>query len=273
MYDLKRTKSTPEASAEYAQFLGDVFDNDQLFTAEYIDWLYRQNPQGPVVGFDAIFEGEVVAHYVTIPVSAKIDGQVEKGLLSLNTATSPEHTGKGLFTKLATATYQAGADEGYKFVVGVANQNSTHGFVKKLGFELVRPLDARIGFMGPYKATKDADFKMHWDEASLQWRLNKPSANYWAEETGYFAKTPYPLTRVFLGSGSSKASNSSFKKAFALFDLEIGLSEEGRSGLSFEIPKALRPSPLNLIFKDLTESHRSLKDKSIRFQAMDFDAF
>jgi hypothetical protein len=37
------------------------------------------------------------------------------------------------------------------------------------------------------------------------------------------------------------------------------------------IPMRFRPSPLNLIFKDLTGQGRTLDPGTVRFQALDFD--
>ena len=64
--------------------------NDKLGKA-YIDWLYLQNPDGPVVGVDAYLGGELAAHYATIPRRYCVGGTHHKALLSVNTATHPAH--------------------------------------------------------------------------------------------------------------------------------------------------------------------------------------
>ena len=85
---------------------------------------------------------------------------------------------KGLFTKLAAKTFEAGAAQGYDGVYGVANANSTPGFVRKLGFQLVRPLEARIGIGGlrhGEKASASAlSFERSWSPAALRWRCANP---------------------------------------------------------------------------------------------------
>ena len=107
-----------------------VFPEALHFTNEVIRWQYLDNPEGKAVGFNA-WAGDVLAgHYVTIPLRARVHGKEERGLLSLNTATHADHRGKGLFTRLAQATYDRAASEGYGFVVGVANANSTHGLCR-----------------------------------------------------------------------------------------------------------------------------------------------
>ena len=41
----------------------------------------------------------------------------------------------------------------------------------------------------------------------------------------------------------------------------------------FDIPRRLRPSPLNLIFKDLTGNNRELAAEKVKFQLIDFDVY
>ena len=82
--------------------LFNVCYKSNTMTKTYLNWLYFQNPLGPVVGFDAIHEGEVVAHYACIPT--KVDNYV--GLLSLNNATHPSFRSQGLHPKLAQMTYE-----------------------------------------------------------------------------------------------------------------------------------------------------------------------
>ena len=138
----------------YSKLLSEVFTDTKKFTLDFLDWQYFKNPVGDVVGFDAFYNNELVAHYVTIPVVYKFNDKTLNGLLSLNTATKAEHQGKGLFTKLASDTYDLAKEKGYKFIIGVANQNSTHGFIKKLGFDLVGKLDVKI-YLGTIKQKKE----------------------------------------------------------------------------------------------------------------------
>jgi len=157
-----------------------VFPEALHFTNEVIRWQYLDNPEGRAVGFNA-WAGDVLAgHYVTIPLRARVHGKEERGLLSLNTATHADHRGKGLFTRLAQATYDRAASEGYGFVVGVANANSTHGFTKKLGFQLVGPLRAMVG-VGPipFRGRREEPvFEPIRDPAWITWRLSHPVNRY-----------------------------------------------------------------------------------------------
>ncbi|MFZ1687776.1 MAG: GNAT family N-acetyltransferase, partial [Flavobacteriales bacterium] len=159
---------TDDASiAAMTALLRQVFPNAAHFTEEVVRWQYRENPDGEAVGFNAWNGTELAAHYVTIPLLARVNDKEERGLLSLNTATHPSHQGKGLFTKLANATYEAAATQGFGFVIGVANANSTHGFTKKLGFQLVSPLCAMIG-CGPlaFDHPDRIQYEHSWSDAA-----------------------------------------------------------------------------------------------------------
>jgi hypothetical protein len=126
------------------------------------------------VGCNAYAGPELVAHYVTQPLVAVFRGVEERGLLSLNTATHPDHRGRALHPELARRTYAAEA--GFGFVTGAANQYRTRSFVEKLDFRFVRSLDARFG-LAPLprpRRKSEVDFARVWDAPTLAWRLLPP---------------------------------------------------------------------------------------------------
>jgi hypothetical protein len=126
---------------QYVDLFKLCFPNSSL-TLEYLDWLYFQNPQGFVVGYDAINNGRVVAHYACIPI--EIEGFSQKCLLSVNTATHPDFQGLGIFKLIAQQTYDT-YTRSFSSVIGVANGNSEKTFIEKLGFMKFGNLDLRFG--------------------------------------------------------------------------------------------------------------------------------
>ena len=145
-YRIEKVKTDEFALRESQSLLQLVFkEHADKFSFEYLKWQYADNPVGPIVGFNAYLDNVLAAHYVTMPIYMNIDGKRTLGLLSLNTATHPDHRGKRLFSILAERTYQYAAENGYKFVIGVANANSTHGFIKYLKFKLIGSLTFKIG--------------------------------------------------------------------------------------------------------------------------------
>ncbi len=280
-YDIQPIQLDASSVANYARFLGEIFQKKSLFTNEYVDWLYNQNPDGKTIGFNAIApDQQLAAHYVAQPLQAMVDGQLVKGLLSYNTATHPNHGGKGLFTKLAQATYDHAASLGYTFVVGVSNQNSTHGFIKKLGFQLVGPLDVKLG-VGKINFALDQtySYQRHWTNEALQWRLNHPSKQYFVKryKKNYEVLIPAkPGLNVVLGNFDHSFTELEQRKSvFGMAKMWMGIDAKAswNRGVFVNLPDRLKPSPLNLIFKDLTSEKRQLDPTKIKFNVLDFDAF
>lgn len=268
MYDFKPISSAMGEIREISELLTNVFPDTDKFTSEFLKWQYLDNPMGTVVGFNA-FEGEeLAAHYATIPVNWKINSELKKGLLSLNTATHINHRGKKLFTQLAEATYKLAQEQGYEFVVGVANANSTPGFLKKLNFKLIAPLNAYIALSG--KTTPEESFSTHsvWNTQDLDWRIQNPSNLYYINKEVLLSKTHIgPLAGV-LGNFSSPFQ--SLGKLKSPLKLHIGLNHTKVARI--KIPRKLQPSPLNLIYKSLSD-HPIPDKKDILFRLIDFDAY
>lgn len=271
--------STCDSSLQnYVGILQSVFPKNIKFNFEYLKWLYHYNPFGKIVGFNALYNNKIVAHYVTTPITAYYYGAEVKGLLSLNTATLPEHQGKGLFTKLANLTYEHGYEAGFKFVCGVANANSTPGFLKKLGFNLIAPLNTKIGFGKVDILSNDVNFsfKRLWTQETLEWRLNNPSFDYWKEKNIILVKSKYPATNAILGIDQNYPDNF-IRNGSSFFErnkprIYIGINDTIRWGRNFyDIPSRLRPVPLNFIFKDLQGINNFIKKEELLFQSIDFD--
>jgi GNAT superfamily N-acetyltransferase len=134
MLEFKPLEVAPPDIQNYADLFKAVFNEPEVLTTKFLDWLYAKNPVGNAFGLNAWSDGELAAHYAAIPVVYLINGVKTKGLLALNTATHPKHQGKGIFTKIGNAANELAASRGYEFVSGVANQNSTDGYLRKLGF-------------------------------------------------------------------------------------------------------------------------------------------
>jgi GNAT superfamily N-acetyltransferase len=252
-----------EAINSYKELFANCFPVSEKFSFAGIDWLYRKNPQGPPIGFDAWEEGQLVAHYACIPTEVFYDGRVTKMLLSLNTATHPSFQGKGLFSKLASMTYALAAEQEFAAVYGVANANSTPGFVRKLDFKLVAPLEAKVGVgtlgIDLPEALANARFRRSWDAKTLSWRCSNPANLVYStvktEKICFFARSSSLLLPAYSEHLVSDVSgvDSTHQKFLSPARLFLGLVPNGCqiSGAFANIPNRLRPSPLNFIFKPL----------------------
>lgn len=284
--EFERCSDDQASLKEYADLFSACFPGaGKLADPAYLHWLYAENPSGAVVGFNAREAGRLAAHYVCIPVTMAVDGVPVKALLSLNTATHPDFQGKGLFTKLAEQTYAAGVAEGAALVYGVANANSTPGFVRKLGFDLVSPLESRVGLgrLGHFdwaQLNAQSRFLHRWSAQELDWRLRNPVGKI-AIHTRGDGKA----------AGFSAATGRIGMRAWAEMPLPVEMQTHtvgapvggrvwlglvprgfGRFGLYRHLPQRLRPSPLNLIVRGLQTPVRLAPDE-IFFNFLDFDAF
>ncbi len=271
----------------YSQLFSACFPGTDKFTPAYLRWLYVDNPDGTVAGYDA-WDGErLAAHYVCVPGVAQVGGQPVRVLLSLNTATHPDYQGQGLFTKLAALTYDAARGAGYDAVYGVANANSTPGFIRKLGFQLVRPLEARVGLGGvgtrPYGEGAPVSFERLHTPAALAWRCANPANPVRMRRHGAlwrFDAAALGLARAYaelaLPADAALASTASATAGgWAPARLYLGLvpDSERRFANYPAIPQWIRPSPLNLIYRSLSGRVAQLDPSVIRFSFLDFDAY
>lgn len=115
----------------------------------YLNWQYLNNPSGIpyLLTSREITTNELAGQYLVLPIKFNLANTDVNGSLSLNTLTSPKYQGKGLFTKMARATYKECADSNALFTIGFPNPNSYPGFVRNLEFKhlgdiplLVKPL-------------------------------------------------------------------------------------------------------------------------------------
>jgi GNAT superfamily N-acetyltransferase len=281
----------------YAELFSTVFPNAlHLSSIDYLGWLYRDNPNGPALGFDAWDADTLAGHYVCIPVSFLIAGHKRRGLLSLNTAVHSDYRGKGLFTELASATYKLAETEGFDFVYGVANADSTGGFINKLDFELLGPLKALFTLGAAFSATKllelDSTSELNrqiWSAEQLKWRCANPfnkvalahplptgpqqNSARWAHCRASAGLSVHGLALIHDTPASMTATTHGSIRPIKLF---IGTLPAGLcfNRISFSLPDRFRPSPLNLIYKPLSDNVPAsidISDSYISF--LDFDAY
>ena len=177
-------------------------------------------------------------------------------------------------------TYKYAAEKGYEFVFGVANANSTPGFLNKLGFQHVAPLQAKVG-IGKIKfnpATKEYCFERLWPKELLEWRLKNPLHHYELSGNNIYAATgKYGIKAIMGDFEKDLLSNFKSYSIFSLNPLKLWIGIDPgivwKGSLYFEIPQRMRPSPLNLIFKDITGNNRTLDANALKFRAIDFDAY
>jgi predicted N-acetyltransferase YhbS len=286
MLDVRPIDLSRAGMEETCELLHVVYPHAKHLTISYLDRLYNGNPVGPTSGYSAFEKGKLIGHYLMIPITARIFGKEEVGMWPFQLATHPGFRGKGLFSALAEASYAESREKGYGYVTGVGNAMSTPLFVGKWGFQSVCQLDVKLGVgpAPPSRAPPDGegvDFFRTWVKEGIGWRLhhnpvpyrvvNRGSRSHLFGATGKFGiwaeigafdrsllpeglrvlRTPNPL-RLWIGADKSRDFSRS---------------------LYADIPLRFRPSPLNLLFLDLTGQKRKFDPRRVRYDLFDFDAY
>lgn len=275
----------------------------------YLRWLYDDSPFGPVVEVNLDDEAGRAGHYAIVPVELSIDGAPRPGALSLNTAVHERARGGGVFTRLANDTYALARERGVDVVVGVANANSTPGFVRRLEFELVTPLPATVlapapGGRGGVRsvaaeapgaldrddldavlAAPASGLTTRWTRERLAWRLARPGKAYTVHHgPGVLAVSTLDrrgparvavLLAVFAAADVPPATVRALVRAACLAHrAPVALHAGVNAHLALRgvpLPERLRPSPLNFIYRDLVAATPA--PRLARWEFLDFDAY
>lgn len=190
-----------------AALLQRVFpDAARISQSRYLRWLYEDSPFGPAIEANLDDAEGRAGHYALVPLALTSDGEECAGALSLNTAVDERARGGGVFVRLATEAIEQAQRQGVRMVVGVANANSTPGFLRRLSFELVSPLPATVllplpgrshpvrsiwageeafaaggvaaGELEALLAPPARGLARLWTEETLRWRLASPGSRY-----------------------------------------------------------------------------------------------
>lgn len=260
--------------ADYVTLFHESFPGDGKLTESYLDWQYLRNPHGQVMGFDAFDEeGNLAAHYAIMPRIYTIGGIEYPAALSINTATHPNHQGKGLFTKLAQATYDRAAAAGIQFVVGAANGNSVGGFTRKLGFANLGQIRLYIGLRA--SRAREQDLYLAADGRWLRWRLENPSRQYLSTALASGGRSiSTVINRVPFHLGAISGNGE---------DLDVRRNRLPLPGFSpvfsasppvaAKLPLRFQPSPWHVIWKDLAPGIDENLRTSLRMDGLSMDTF
>lgn len=240
-------KPVQKSSVDCLVKLFEICFDDGKLTKKYLNWLYYENPNGHVIGYNAYHGDDLIAHYGLVPGSFDKDHQF---LLSANTATHPDFMGRGLFTKLAKMTYDQASLEGYEEIIGVANKNSISVFTKKLNFRRINGVNLFLSnsFSLKFSGTfiKEINYTSH-----IEWRMKNPSNKYFyalsAGSSLIFCE--YKGFKVLLGSckDTNLIEKLPQKNIPGLFLVPLlGIKPPF---LSFKIPGKLLPSPWHFIVR------------------------
>lgn len=282
-YDFRTLDLSPQGLEQTSGLLRSAFPGSPHSPA-LLDWQYNRNPSGKALGYNAFAGDLMVTHCVVLPIEARLFGKPARGVMSLNAGTHPDHHRKGLYFRAARLTYDLAREQGYDFGISVTNANSTRGFIRHVGFHLVRPLDARLGIgpVGRRSESAEVDIERNWTPETLAWRLAHPLNGYRYEQRGERTVVLGPAGKAGiqvilgeLGPGQVPTGLDNASLGINPLRLWVGIDPDLSPAWPpyIDLPLALRPSPLNLIFCDLTGKGRTLDPARVRWTGLDFDDF
>lgn len=245
-----------------------------VFTKQYFHNRYVLNPSGKVISFNAFDGDKMIAHYACIPTRFVVNSRVANGILSLSTVTHQDYRGRGLFRTLAKMTYDKAREDGFEFVLGIANANSFPGFLKYFNFEFIDQLEVKVGYGTRIYPKEGVIFSGYYDDEIMKWRATCAfNVNY--HKCSSSIESNYgKFARTFMGSFDKHLlENLSIQKSkFSILPkLYIGIGADIKS-LYIPVPKFIKRSPFNLIFMDMTNGKLPrINKENIHFQLWDFD--
>jgi hypothetical protein len=114
--------------------------------AAFFQWKHRANPFGPSPAWVASLEGTIIGFRTFLRWELASGHQVVRAVRAVDTATSPGHQGRGVFSRLTLHGVEALRAEGTAFVFNTPNDRSRPGYLKMGWHALGRvPLAARPG--------------------------------------------------------------------------------------------------------------------------------
>jgi hypothetical protein len=263
---------------EMSALLRVVFPKAKHLTPRYLDWKYAQSPDGEAVGCNAYAGGQLVGHMAATAMAATLEGEDRPGIYLMNGAIHPDHRGRKLQSGISDGLFAEALRRGFTYCLGTGNRYSTKPLLTR--FQMLRPLDARIGVGTPRErsAPPRSSFERVWSEEALRWRLANPEQRYRIARRGrnatILAPTHLPGVDAILYTGADRWRLEPAGSAQPM-RLWLGLDPalDWRRSSFVPIPRRLRRSPLNLVFKDLTGGGFLPDPRRIVFRGLDFDAY
>ena len=204
-----------------------------------------------------------------------------KGIVPINVCVDPKYQNKGLFSKLSKKFEKIIIKRNFDFIIGVANKNVTHKWIKSIKMKFQFSLDAYIFFNLQKFSNFDTstlNFYKLWDKKSFKWISQNPNNKIFSlKNNNYsilYANSIFEFLKV-ISVQKNLTNNTYLKKNSFLFlpKLFVGLKPSNQSFFKINVPQFLKPSPLNLIIKNLKNKKFKIEKSKTYFTFLDFDAF
>ena len=105
----------------------------------FFRWKHEENPAGPSPGWVAVDRGQVLGFRTFLRWGFASHGQQLQMARAVDTATDPDHQGKGLFRRLTLHAVEDLTADGVDAIFNTPNDQSRPGYLKMGWHELGRP--------------------------------------------------------------------------------------------------------------------------------------
>jgi len=251
-----------------------------FFSSPYLEWLYKKNPDGKLIGVDIFFNKEIVGHVGGVPINFIYKNKKKKSFLNINLCLNKQYRKSGLISKAQKKLFKILKNKKFDFFITIANAPAVKSWLK-VKLKVLKPLEVKF-FYPKSDSIIDSDiFKniLHpqWTKKKIQWRTQSPRTNFktiklnnficlknrikflsalsvikYDPNTQFSNKLQNILPKVFIGLGFAKIFNT----------------------CNVNIPLFLRPSPLIFMYKIFNKSNfKKQYLKNIQFSLADLDVY
>jgi GNAT superfamily N-acetyltransferase len=165
-------------------------ERDQAFFA----WKHDDNPFGPSPAWVAVERGEIVGFRTFLRWELARGAERMRMVRAVDTATGPDHQGKGIFRRLTENAVSELTAAGYDGVFNTPNARSRPGYLKMGWTELGRPtLGARP--RGPFAALRMVRSRAAAEKWSEPTTVGQPAIDVLSESSlgSFLAMLPAPV--------------------------------------------------------------------------------
>ena len=241
------------------------------FTKDIFRYWYLENPDGKVISYNAFDRGRMVAHQSFVPERMLVEGQITKCVRSMAVVTHSDYRGKGILSQLTNAALEDVKNEGYAFAYAVTNGNSVSSFVNHCGFSFVTRLHVKMGLGKGLTDDGEKTYRRFWSKESLDWRLRNGEYIYSGNVIIGKFKPGVNTIMGLMDSLLMDVAEIHEGKLPCGIKLYVGLGAK-LPWSYWNVPRFIKHSPFNLVFRDLTDGKLPVMTKdNVFYQLIDFD--
>jgi GNAT superfamily N-acetyltransferase len=154
--------------------------------ARFFTWKHRDNPFGPSPAWVATDAGagaggRIVGFRTFLRWELELDGRPIRAVRAVDTATHPDHQGRGIFTRLTRDALDGLREDGVELVFNTPNERSRPGYLK-LGWQPIARLPVLARPRSPAALVRLARARTPAAKWSVASDAGRPAADVLADE-------------------------------------------------------------------------------------------